>query len=143
MPRTTPKGGRPTKLNPSRIEAILQALRMGGWRGPAARQAGIAEETLAEWIKRGERAIAQGHPETLHAQLAAAIPKAEADAEALALARIGKAASEGQWTAAAWMLERKYPGRYGKRERVELTGANEGPVIIEVALPDNGRGPAK
>jgi hypothetical protein len=48
----------------------------------------------------------------------AAIKKAQARAEENALKRI-QTASRKQWQAAAWWLERKYPERWGKRERVE------------------------
>jgi hypothetical protein len=46
-----------------------------------------------------------------------AIKKASAEAEAKDLARIAAAADAGQWTAAAWRLERKYPQRWGAQRK--------------------------
>ena len=36
------------------------------------------------------------------------------------------------WTAAAWILERRQPERWARRERMELTGAGGGPVESNV-----------
>jgi transposase len=36
------------------------------------------------------------------------------------------------WQAAAWILERRHPDRWGRRERVELTGRDGGPVESRV-----------
>ena len=37
------------------------------------------------------------------------------------MALIAKAAGEGNWQAAAWWLERRFPERWGRRERVDAT----------------------
>lgn len=67
-----------------------------------------------------------------------------------------KSASEEDWKASAWLLERRFPDEYG-RNRVEITGANGGAVAhnvdatveaevkstVQIYLPDNGRGRGK
>jgi hypothetical protein len=93
--------------------------------------------------------------------LAAGIDQALAEAEARDLITIEKAAqghkvekrvvkkvgetiveetitteSQFDWHAAAWRLERKYPGRWGRRERIEHSGPDGGPIKTE-ALPPN------
>jgi hypothetical protein len=50
-----------------------------------------------------------------------AVQAAQADAEASLVARMTLAAQRGSWRAAAWLLERKYPERWG--ERVGLSEA--------------------
>jgi hypothetical protein len=45
-----------------------------------------------------------------------AVKEAEGKATVGWLAKIEKAASEGNWTAAAWKLERRYPNDYGRRD---------------------------
>jgi hypothetical protein len=50
------------------------------------------------------------------------------------LAIIGRAADE-HWQAAAWRLERRFPERYARNRRVELTGKDGGPVEIKITGP--------
>jgi hypothetical protein len=38
------------------------------------------------------------------------------------------------WQAAAWWLERSFPGRYGRRGRREIANA-DGPIRVEVERP--------
>lgn len=57
--------------------------------------------------------------------------RAKAAAEIKALTTIQQAMPDN-WQAAGWYLERTYPDRYGRRERVNLSGANDGdPVKLE------------
>jgi len=39
---------------------------------------------------------------------------------------------ERSWQAAAWKLERRYPDKYGRRTRHEVTGAEGGPVELDL-----------
>lgn len=57
--------------------------------------------------------------------------KALAVSEIRNLSLIQAAAGDGHWQAAAWILERKYPDRFGRRERINLEGSKDGePVTI-------------
>jgi len=49
------------------------------------------------------------------------LEQARGDWEARQLAIIERAAKDGNWTAAAWSLERRRPDVYGRRQRVEAT----------------------
>ena len=107
--------GRPTKRSPEREQAILNALRLGNTRRNAAAYAEISDDTLARW-------------QEADAEFRGAVTKAESDAEARFLGVIAKAAHEGTWTAAAWWLERRRHEDYRKREGVEITGRDGGPI---------------
>lgn len=106
---------RPTKRTPERQTAILNSLRLGNTRRAAAAFAEISEDTLARW-------------QADDAEFRGAVTKAEADAESRFLGNIAKAAADGTWTAAAWWLERRRHQDYRKREGVELTGLDGGPI---------------
>jgi hypothetical protein len=110
------------------------ALRTGSYRGDAARRVGIAEHTLYEWISRGRDDFEAGIDSPC-CQLFRDIQKAEADAKVNALALIAKAANNGAWQAAAWMLERKNPEQWGKRERVQVEGNVDHTLSVSI-LPD-------
>ena len=43
---------------------------------------------------------------------------------------------EFDWRAAAWRLERKFPNRWGRHDRHEVTGPDGGPIQHEVTIAD-------
>lgn len=123
-----PDVGQPSKLTPQTAAIIVRALQSGCYRETAAQHAGIGISTFYRWLEVGE-ADYEANIDSPHRELWDAIKKAEADAEVAAVALIRRAAGE-TWQAAAWLLERKNPGRWGRRERHEHTGANGGPITV-------------
>ena len=117
---------RHTKLTPKLQEQVVGYLRAGAYVETAAAAAGISKETLYSWLRRGAA------DEVPFAAFAEAVEEAQALAEMRDLALIGKAA-ETEWTAAAWRLERKFPSRYGRRQAVEVSGPEGGPIQINDA----------
>ncbi len=103
---------RPTKLTPAVQSALVEAVELGATWEAAAACAGIGPSTLREWRSRG---AADEEP---FAALLADLQKAEGRAISASLQVIRQAASAGQWQAAAWLLERRYPADYGRRTAV-------------------------
>jgi hypothetical protein len=127
--------GRDTKFTPERRASILADLAAGLTRVCASERAGIADRTLRRWLAKASNDPAM-------ASFLSAIKKAERDAEAknvriiLAACEGGQVLdrkttthtkrdgttetevtekySQGQWQAAAWWLERKFPESWGK-----------------------------
>ena len=93
--------------SPEREQAILNALRVGNTRRAALAAAEISVQTFYRWLE--------------NVTFRDAVLKAEADAEQRFLGNVAKAAASGNWTAAAWWLERRHPADYGRRDRVEMT----------------------
>ena len=74
--------------------------------------------------------------------LVTAVEKAEDEAEATYTALVAEAAVDPKnWTAAAWWLERRRPDHFARRERVEMTGKDGGPIDHRdiTTLPDHER----
>ena len=117
--------GRRTKLTPDVQKRVVEAIRAGNYKEVAARYAGIGESTFYEWLKRG------ASHRVGYVEFAEAVKNAEAEAEVRDVALIEKAAMEN-WTAAAWRLERRYPDRWGRRERHEITGEDGKELVIKV-----------
>lgn len=111
--------GRPTKYTPERADRLIQAIRMGATYELACNYAGISEDTFAAWRKR-------------YPDLSERVKEAEGGAAVGWLAKIEKAANDGEWQAAAWKLERRYPAQYGRRV-VDNTHSSPdgGPIRIE------------
>lgn len=120
--------GRITKLTPKLRESICQALRAGNYIETAAAMNGIAKSSYYLWLRRGARErerldkSKRARPkksERPYLLFSDAVKKAEAQSEAMSVARIAKAGQEGAWQAEAWRLERKYPDRWGRKLRVD------------------------
>lgn len=106
--------GRPTKINQDVINRILALVRVGNYVETAASAAGISKETLYAWLRLGAT-----QQTGLAREFSDALVKAAGEAEAIALTRVASAAGE-HWQAAAWMLERKHPDRWGRRDTLRL-----------------------
>lgn len=64
-------------------------------------------------------------------QFLQAVKTAESEAEQRLLARIEQAA-EQQWQAAAWILERRWPDRWGARQRHEVASPGQDVVVVRI-----------
>lgn len=102
-------GGRPTKFTPRVRETILQAVSVGAPLALAAESAGISYDVLRLWLRRGERQKA-GDFRQFYLDLKAA----EGRLGVKLLAVIEKSALDGNWNAAAWKLERRFPKHFGR-----------------------------
>lgn len=80
----------------------------------AARAAGIAASTYYLWRSKGRET--QDGP---YSEFSEAIENAIAECEARALRVIQRAAPKN-WQAAMTMLERRFPDRWGRRERIDV-----------------------
>ena len=119
-PRAFKRGrGRPEKIDADIQAKICRTIRSGAYIETAAAYAGITKETFYKWLKRGKKDSSGPYRE-----FSDAVGKALAEAELRDILRIDKAA-ESQWTAAAWRLERRFPERWARREKIEadLTGS--------------------
>lgn len=136
--------GRPSSLTPEVQEIVVDALKAGAYHETAAGVVGVHISTLRDWLRRGARELRrlQRNPkakplksERIYAAFSDACRKAMAGSELGDLKTIARASAR-QWQAAAWRLERKYPDRYGRRDRHEVTGAKGEPlkIVTEVAF---------
>lgn len=90
----------------SQVERLLNGLRVGMTRSAACAWAGFHRATLYRMLE--------------DATFATEVEKAEGEAKAVYESKIAEAASAGTWQAAAWWLERRHPGEYARKERVDI-----------------------
>ena len=104
--------GRPqADLDDELVERIARLLETGNYDEVAARAAGVSPRTLRDWLHRGLSTQARDEP---YRRLRARLEEARATGESAHVARIAKAAADGDWKASAWFLERSYPSRWGR-----------------------------
>lgn len=128
------KRGRPLTYTPETGLKIVNFIRGGSYIETAAVASGISKDTFYEWLKMSNRTggLIVNYPnkldkdgkkiETEEIEFADAIEKAQAEAELFDVGVISKAAKGGVWQASAWRLERKFPDRYGMKQRLEHSG---------------------
>lgn len=103
------KVGRPSKLTPEIRDKIVEMLKIGNYIETVCEFVDINKSTYYMWLKQAEVSTRS----TKYSKFRDAVRKAMAFAEARDVAIIARAA-EKDWRAAVWMLERRYPERWGK-----------------------------
>lgn len=116
--------GRP-KLTQELVDRAIALKRDGLSNGDIICALGIHESTFYRWI---------GDPKNkLQRELREGLKKEEAAFKQTLLTTIRSAAlaRNQYWTAAAWLLERKYPDEYGKADRRrDEEGSEAAPKIV-------------
>lgn len=125
---------RPTKFTQETIDKICEAIRSGAHPEIAAGFAGVSIRTFWRWYERGKTAR-RGE----YRDFAAAIDRADHTAEVSLAATVRKAGNK-DWRAAREILRARYPERWARPDKVDVTAKVEhaGGVIIEatpVMLP--------
>ncbi|QDV32354.1 hypothetical protein [Tautonia plasticadhaerens] len=103
--------------DPEAIRALLEALRAGSFPGPACRAAGISRSTLRRWLGRGRSKDDHDAPyRAFRRDYRAAIASAEVGALD-SICRAGSEGIPGSWQASAWLLERRFPARWRRKDQ--------------------------
>ena len=120
-------------LTPEIQKTVCEAIKHGATLEIAARAAGIGARTLDEWLKHGRDELqadpdASGPCAIFVSEVMIAAAKSEQE-----LIEIIRKEAPKTWQAAAWLLERKFPQRYAKVDRLRVSGdeTNERPITIE------------
>lgn len=95
---------------------VVASLKRGAYQVHAANAAGISITTLQRWVKQGREGVEP------YVQFAIDVDRARAEdalrnQAVISAAAVGKV--PGDWKAAAWNLERKFPKLYGRRAMMD------------------------
>jgi len=132
--------GRKPKISSELIDRICGYVANGAFFRGALALCGVGSSTAYDWLKKGREEKRQG---TLYAEFVQAKAIAEARFEQFHIQNIN-VQSKNSWQASAWMLERKFPERYGRNRRISVgdggSTADAGAAAkIVLYLPDNRR----
>ena len=108
-----------SQFKPETKKRLVEGIRLGLTNKLAAAYAGISESTFYLWMQQAR----EGDQEKI--ELSESLKKAEAQSAAHSLAVIKKAAQDGTWTAAAWMLERRHNFRRDAVAEPEIVDTTE------------------
>jgi hypothetical protein len=125
--------GRRPKLEPWRVERYMQALRLLAPQHVCAAYARVSQRTVQRWLAQGRADREQrdeSAPPSAYEMFLAEYEKTEAEAELRMLGQIALA-GEKNWTAMAWILERRRPSDYSRRW---VTVGESGPSLDPAEL---------
>lgn len=110
-------GGRPSKFNSERGEAICSALQEGATRKSAAEAAGVTYRCFLQWLQAGEEEGDDGE----FFQFFHAVARAEAEAENACASRLllETRSAQGDWRAASEWLKRRRRDDWAEKQIVD------------------------
>lgn len=116
--------GRPSKFTDETKSRIIEGIKLGATYELAAGYGGVSYATFRQWMIRGEKVAGRLDRAKKEIEISAedlaflhffeAVKSAEAEGAVTWLTKIEDAAKSGNWQAAAWKLERRYPAEYGR-----------------------------
>jgi hypothetical protein len=112
--------GKVSKLTDRTKKKLLAAIRSGARYEQACRFAGIDYSTFRRWILKGEES-----ENGMHREFCDEVKEAIAASEITCLSAI-QDAQRRDWRAAAWLLENRFPARWGTSAKVQA--ATEGAI---------------
>ena len=108
--------GRPPKLTVEMIEQFCDLLIQGKTIARAALLTGISESTIYRWLALGKK---EG-TEAIYVELVERVSEATECSEFELLQRLRTAGEKPEhWRSTAWILERRFPERYGKKSSTQ------------------------
>lgn len=111
--------GRPSKLTPETRKRLFDAIKAGCYYDVACRYAGISYATFRNWINKGEKSRSGEFFDFLEA-----LKQAEAEAE-VRMVMLWQSKMPEDWKAARDFLARRYPDRWGLKEKIDLEHSGE------------------
>ncbi|MBQ3302194.1 MAG: Hin recombinase [Eggerthellaceae bacterium] len=129
---------RKPKLTTRMVEQAVEMKSHGMTNADICRALGISEQTFYRWLREDDTRLKRS--------LSEGIKKAEAEYKETLLQSIMATATREknpQWTAAAWLLERKYPDEFAQTTRKPEVEEDDTPKITlgvepKVARSDDG-----
>ena len=118
----------PQKLTRTVCDKVVEGVLKGNYITTVCRSVGIHKSTFYAWKRKGEKGLEPY--KTFYDRVTEAEAKAEMD---ILNVIYTNAVDEGNWLSSAWILERKYPNRFGKREQMALQTDNDFKLEISTA----------
>lgn len=140
--------GRPSKLTNEVTNQLVALLQQGHTVEIACTAVGIDDKTFHRWMNKGQK-----QREGPYRDFFEAIKPARAHAEVQLMDTLQKTALDpthkSGWKAAAWLLERLFPDRYGRRTAHTIGGMTGGAIevngntpVVKIVLNGNQQPPA-
>lgn len=133
------KSGGQIKLNKQIQDKLVKSIAEGNYYATACANAGIHFATMRRWIIKGEDILEKienegyepNEEEKLFCNFCDEIKKAESEAEML-MVKEWKKHMPDNWQSIATFMERRYPDKWGRQNRLEVTGKDGNDISIKI-----------
>lgn len=141
-PKGRPKGTT-VLLDDARRDELINLIVLGVPVSKAVGMVNLAESTFYHWMSRGmiERdrlaTIPNSKPkpeEKIYLNFLESLTRARNEAIAKKVAVVSSAASQGDWKASAWWLERQVPEEFGRVDKQEVLSHSVSEVRVTVTM---------
>jgi hypothetical protein len=105
------------KLTTELVDKLVGLAREGRFRKHCAQQCGLSPAVLDRWLSEGREAPG-GRYGNLATRFDAAVAESAGELAAVVKGAATTKGNSGDWRAAAWLLERRFPLFYGARAEV-------------------------
>lgn len=112
-----PKPGRPTRCTPEVVDRLVKLVKIGVPTAVACRTEGLGKATMHRWRVEAAAGVEP------YASLIAQLQVAQSQAAAQITMQLVKA-SQRDWKAAAWWLERRVPAHFAAKQSVRVQNVN-------------------
>ena len=144
VPIKSPQGSPSIVPTKEIVDTIVQNLEDGNYKNTACLAAGIHPDLLTLWFRKGSARKVQccktdKDREAIapFVELRKRVGMALAMAESKQLGVLNKAASDGEWRAAAFIMERRWPENWARTTEVKVRGTvNHDHTLVQKALAD-------
>ena len=126
---------RPTKLTYEIQRRIGKNIALGLPYALAAESAGVTYQTFNTWMNKGKNSTSGKQY-----QFQKHIQKRNADAAKTCLERFNDAAEDGNCQVCMWILERRFPADFGRREYRKINAVSENKNANVDIIIKNGDG---
>lgn len=120
-------------ITEDQVTRVRECVATGASFEAVAARLGIGRRTLFDWLARGESLAADAPDgERIYERFAEAVRQGEADFEATMMDKIvGAEGKKGEHSRFTWMLERRFPSRWGAKQRIEHSGPEGGVIQVD------------
>ena len=112
---------RKTKLTEEMLSEIADCIRLGMSYAATAGAVGVSDTSFMNWMNWGKA----GKKDPIYTRLYAEVQNAESKLMHDCLLKLRKSAETGNAESIRWLLERRFPADFGKKNAVDITAKTE------------------
>lgn len=120
-------------MDQATIEKVRQCAAKNATKAAMAKAIGVSRTTIYSWYNRGVKAIEESieknepipEKDQGYAEVARALNNSQGQVESDYITLVEEKARDGEWRAAAWLLERRFPDTYGPNAKGEEPDSGE------------------